>query len=170
MDGAGADPHRLRERGRGRQHDRHPHHPVRAAAVVWREQRRCHARRPELGAGKPGRAEAAAWRAGLHNTVCLGSIGAVFLLFAPQIIQLFTSDPDVAQYGVRCLRIVSAGFLFYGYAMVLTASFTPLAWLPAHPPGFGPTGVFIAVSVAFSTMAFVSGWLFSKGTWKTNRI
>jgi putative MATE family efflux protein len=144
-----------------------------------------------LGAGKPDRAEAAAWKAGLYNTVCLGTVGAIFLLFAPQLIDLFTSDPEVAQYGIRCLRIVAAGFLFYGYAMVLTASFNgagdtrtptlinlaclwmweiPLAWALAHPFGFGPTGVFIAVSVAFSTMALVSGWLFSKGMWKTKRI
>ena len=27
-----------------------------------------------LGAGKPDRAEAAAWRAGLYNTICLGAI------------------------------------------------------------------------------------------------
>jgi Na+-driven multidrug efflux pump len=100
-------------------------------------------------------------------------------------------DPDVARYGIACLRIVSAGFLFYGYAMVLIASFNgagdtrtptwislaclwmweiPLAWVLARPLGFGPTGVFIAVSVAFSTMAFVSGWLFSKGRWKTRRV
>ena len=144
-----------------------------------------------LGAKKPDRAEAAAWKAGMYNTICLGTVGAIFLLFAPQIVSLFTMDPEVALYGVRCLRIVSAGFLFYGYAMVLTASFNgagdtrtptlinlvclwmweiPLAWALAHPFGFGPTGVFIAVSVAFSTMAFVSGWLFSKGMWKTKRV
>jgi hypothetical protein len=46
----------------------------------------------------------------------------------------------------------------------------PLAWALAHPLGFGPTGVFVAVSVAFSTLAFVSGYLFSKGTWKTKRV
>jgi putative MATE family efflux protein len=144
-----------------------------------------------LGAGKPDRAEAAAWKAGMYNTICLGTVGVIFLLFAPQLIGLFTTDPEVAQYGVRCLRIVAAGFLFYGYAMVLTASFNgagdtrtptlinlvclwlweiPLAWTLAHPFGFGPTGVFIAVSVAFSTMAVVSGWLFSKGMWKTKRV
>ena len=144
-----------------------------------------------LGANKPDRAEAAAWKAGMYNTICLGTVGAIFLLFAPQIVSLFTMDPEVALYGVRCLRIVSAGFLFYGYAMVLTASFNgagdtrtptlinlvcmwlweiPLAWALAHPFGFGPTGVFIAVSVAFSTMAFVSAWLFSKGQWKTKRV
>jgi putative MATE family efflux protein len=144
-----------------------------------------------LGAGKPDRAEAAAWKAALYNTICLGTVGAIFLIFAPLLISLFTTDPDVARYGVGCLRIVSAGFLFYGSAMVLTASFNgagdtrtptlihlvclwlweiPLAWALAHPLGFGPTGVFIAVSVAFSTMAFVSGWLFARGTWKTKRI
>jgi hypothetical protein len=31
-------------------------------------------------------------------------------------------------------------------------------------------GVFIDVSLAFSTMAFVSGWLFAKGGWKTQRV
>ncbi len=72
-----------------------------------------------LGAGKPDRAEAAAWKVGLYNTIFLGSIGLIFLLFAPFIISFFTRDPDVARYGVSCLRIVSAGFLFYGYAMVV---------------------------------------------------
>jgi putative MATE family efflux protein len=144
-----------------------------------------------LGAGKPDRAEAAAWRAGMYNTICLSIVGAVFLLFAPQLIQFFTDDPEVARYGVGCLRIVSAGFLFYGYAMVLTAAFNgagdtrtptliniaclwlweiPLAWALAYPLGLGPTGVFVAVSVAFSTMALVAGWLFSKGMWKTKRV
>jgi hypothetical protein len=30
--------------------------------------------------------------------------------------------------------------------------------------------VSIAVSVAFSTLALVSAWLFSKGSWKTQRV
>ena len=144
-----------------------------------------------LGAGKPDRAEASAWRAGLYNTICLASIGLVFLLFAPILIRIFTSDPIVGSYGVHCLRIVSAGFLFYGYGMVLTSAFNgagdtrtptlinlfslwiveiPLAWFLAYPVGLGPTGVFIALSVGFSTLAFISAWIFSKGAWKTGRV
>src|SRR5689334_2894294 len=76
-----------------------------------------------LGAGHPERAEAAAWRAARYNTYCLGSVGVLFLLLAPQLIAQFTADPEVAPYGVRCLRIVAAGFLFYGFGMVLTQSF-----------------------------------------------
>lgn len=144
-----------------------------------------------LGAGKPERAEAAAWKAGLYNTIFLGSVGVCFLLFAPWLIAIFTSDPDVARYGVDCLRIVSFGFAFSGYGMVLTQAFNgagdtrtptwinlvvlwlweiPLAWLLATSGGFGPTGAFIAVSIAFITLTAVSSWLFSKGHWKTQRV
>jgi putative MATE family efflux protein len=144
-----------------------------------------------LGAGKPDRAEASAWKAGLYNTICLGTIGAVFLLFAPIIVRIFTSDAAVGSVGVQCLRIVSAGFLFYGYGMVLTAAFNgagdtrtptvinlvslwilelPLAWLLAHSAGLGPSGSFVAMSVGFSTLAFLSAWIFSKGHWKTRHV
>jgi putative MATE family efflux protein len=144
-----------------------------------------------LGAGKPERAEAAAWTAGRYNTYCLGAIGLVFLLFAPQLVAVFTGDAEVAGHATHSLRIVAAGFLFYGYGMVLTAAFNgagdtrtptlinlgcmwawelPLAWALAYPLGFGPTGVFIAMSVAFSTLAFVAAWLFSRGTWKTKKV
>jgi putative MATE family efflux protein len=144
-----------------------------------------------LGAGKPERAEQAAWRAARYNTICLTIVGAIFLLFAPTIIGAFTSDAEVAGYGVRALRIVAAGFIFYGYGMVLTQAFNgagdtrtptlihllclwcweiPLAWILAHPLGFGPTGVFVAASVAFSTLAVVSAWLFSRGSWKLKRV
>ena len=144
-----------------------------------------------LGAGKPDRAEAAAWKAGLYNTIFLGTISLVFLIFAPWLIAIFTSDPEVAGYGVRCLRIVAIGFAFSGYGMVLTQAFNgagdtrtptwinlcclwlweiPLAWFLATTGGFGPTGAFIAVSIAFFTLAIVSSWLFSKGHWKTQRV
>ena len=144
-----------------------------------------------LGAGKPDRAEAAAWRAGLYNTGCLALVGTMFLLFAPQLVRIFSSDPTVIGYGVRCLRIVATGFPFYGYGMVLTQSFNgagdtrtptlihlvslwmleiPLAWVLARPLGFGPTGVFIAVSVAFSALAVLSATMFKQGRWKTKRV
>jgi putative MATE family efflux protein len=144
-----------------------------------------------LGAGRADRAEESAWRAGFYNTMCLAVVGLVFLLFAPLLVSIFSSDPDVIRHGVRCLRIVATGFLFYGYGMVLTSAFNgagdtrtptlvyllclwcwelPLAWALAYPGGLGPTGVFVAVSVAFSTLALVAGHLFRQGTWKTRRV
>jgi putative MATE family efflux protein len=144
-----------------------------------------------LGAGRPDRAEAAVWTASRYSTVYLAAVGLVFLVLSPTLVSFFTRDPEVAAYGARCLRIIAAGFLFYGSGMVLTAAFNgagdtrtptlinvlclwlweiPLAWTLAYPAGFGPTGVFIAVAVAFATLAVVSAWLFRLGHWKSRRI
>ncbi len=141
-----------------------------------------------LGAGKPDRAERAVWRAGFYNMICLGIVGLLFVIFARQIIHLFTSDPEVAYYGVDCLRIVAYGFLFYSYGMVLTQSFNgagdtwtptiinlfvfwlwelPLGYLLAIVFGIGPRGVFLAIMIAFSTLALVSVLVFRRGKWKT---
>jgi len=141
-----------------------------------------------LGAKKPERAERAVWRAGFYNMIFLGCVGLVFVIFARQIIWLFTSDPAVMPYGVDCLRIVACGFLFYAYGMVLTQSFNgagdtwtptilnlfvfwlwelPLAYVLAIKFHFGPRGVFLAITIAFSTLAIVSALFFRRGKWKT---
>jgi putative MATE family efflux protein len=140
-----------------------------------------------LGAGRPDRAEKAVWRASLYNLMFLGGIGLVFVVFAGPIVRAFNSDPIVVGYGTNALRIISAGFLFYAFGMVISQSFNgagdtktptlinlfcfwmweiPLAWVLAKPVGMGPTGVFIAVLAGFSTMAVVSALLFRRGTWK----
>ena len=46
----------------------------------------------------------------------------------------------------------------------------PLAWVLAYPLNLGPTGVFTAVSVAFSALAFVSALVFRTGRWKTRSV
>lgn len=141
-----------------------------------------------LGARNPERAERAVWLAGFYNMIFLGIVGLVFVIFAPQIVWLFTSDPAVSPYGIECLRIVACGFLFYAYGMVLTQSFNgagdtwtptiinlfvfwlwelPLAYVLAVTLHFGPRGVFLAMTIAFSTLAVVSAFFFRRGKWKT---
>jgi len=144
-----------------------------------------------LGAGHPDRSERAVWRASLYNLVFLGSAGFLFVLFGEPIVRWFSPDPEVVAHGSHALRIVSAGFLFYAYGMVVTQSFNgagdtrtptlinlfcywlleiPLGWVLARPLGMGPTGVFVAVLVAFSTTAVVSVLLFRRGTWKRKKV
>ena len=144
-----------------------------------------------LGAGKPDRAEEAVWKAGFYNLCFLGTIGAIFVLFAPALVSLFTSDPAVAVHAVSCLRVVASGFLFYAYGMVLTQSFNgagdtftptiinlvvfwlweiPLAYVLAVHLGLGPSGVFWSITIAFSTLAIVSALIFRRGHWKTRKI
>jgi putative MATE family efflux protein len=140
-----------------------------------------------LGAGRPDRAERAVWRASFYNLVFLGIAGLLFVAFADPIVRGFSSDPGVVAHGASALRIVSAGFLLYAYGMVVTQAFNgagdtwtptlinlgcywlleiPLGWVLAKPFGFGPTGVFISILVAFSTMAVVSVLLFRRGRWR----
>src|SRR4029450_4613579 len=140
-----------------------------------------------LGGGDPQRAERAVWQAGFYNMIFLGAVGLFFILFAPQIIWFYTDDPNVAKYGVDCLRIVAYGFLFYAYGMVLGQSFNgagdtwtptiinlfvfwlweiPLAYVLGVYAGLGPRGVFFATTIAFSTLAVVSAIVFRRGRWK----
>lgn len=140
-----------------------------------------------LGAGDPTRAERAVWLAGKYNAAFLGAIGVLFVIFAPAITTLFTTDPNVHEIATNALRIMSLGFVFYAYGMVLTSAFNgagdtwtptwinlavfwlweiPLAWFLSHVLGWGPRGAFVAVLVAFSTLAVVSAVLFRRGTWK----
>ena len=141
-----------------------------------------------LGAKNPDRAEASVWTAGKYNATVLGLISVVFVVFAPQIVSIYTNDPRVAPYATGCLRIVSTGFVFFAYGLVFTQSFNgagdtwtptwinlccfwllqiPLAWLLAIRMEMGPNGVFIAMTAAFSLLAVVSGVIFRRGWWKT---
>jgi putative MATE family efflux protein len=144
-----------------------------------------------LGARKPERAEAAVWVACRYNLWFLGIIGAIFVLFAPQIVAIYTSDPVVASGAVACLRIVSLGFPLFAYGMVLTQAFNgagdawtptwinlacfwmwqmPLAYALALASGWGPSGVYWAVMIAFSTLAVISTIVFRRGMWKTRQV
>ena len=76
-----------------------------------------------LGAGHPDRARSAVWRTGLWNMLFLGSVGIVFIVFAPWIIGLFTQDPAVVPVAVNCLRIFSCGNIAFAYGMVLMQAF-----------------------------------------------
>jgi Na+-driven multidrug efflux pump len=144
-----------------------------------------------LGAKKPERAEKSVWIAGRYNFFFLGFIGLLFVIFAKSIIGIFTKDPSIFPYGVQCLRIVSSGFLFYAYGMVLTQAFNgagdtwtptiinlfcfwfweiPIGYALAEKFSFGPAGVFLAITIAFSTLAVVSAWIFRKGKWKERKV
>ncbi len=75
-----------------------------------------------LGAGKPERGEEAVWRAAFYNVIFLGTAGLLFITLANPIAHVFTRDPAVASVATDCLRIISYGYLFYAYGMVLTVS------------------------------------------------
>lgn len=121
----------------------------------------------------------------------MGLVTLIFLVFPHQIADFFAPAPDVRVYAVRALRIISSGYLFYGVGMVMVSAFNgagdtktptrinffafwlfqiPLAWFLSMKLALGPTGVFIAIPVAETSIAIAAFLLFKKGRWKTVRI
>lgn len=144
-----------------------------------------------LGAGHPDRARNAVWRTGLWNMIFLGSVGIVFIVFAPWIIRLFTSDPAVVPTAINSLRIFSCGNIAFAYGMVLLQAFNgagdtvtptyvnlvgfwiveiPLAWWLAMHTRMRVNGVFASVVVAESVIVLLSIILFRQGKWAKQRI
>jgi putative MATE family efflux protein len=144
-----------------------------------------------LGAKQPDRAERAVWMAAGYNMIFLTTVSVFFFAFAPGIIGIFSKDPNVLANGVRCLRVICLGYVFFAYGMVIGQAFNgagdtrtptimnafcfwvfqiPLGYLLARTFGFGPTGVFIAQSSSFSLVAIVSIIIFRRGKWKEVQI
>lgn len=144
-----------------------------------------------LGAGHPQRAEKSVWRAAFFNMCFLGIVTVLFFTLASPILNVFTTDQAVLQNGIQCLQIVSLGYVFYAYGMVINQSFNgagdtrtptilsfftfwvlqiPLAFLMAKLLHIGPLGVYLAISIAESIMAIVAIMIFRQGRWKGVKI
>lgn len=144
-----------------------------------------------LGAGLPDRAEKSVYRSAFLNMLFLGFITIVFYTLAGPIVRIYTDDPAVLESGMQCLKIVSLGYIFYAYGMVIIQSFNgagdtltptivnifgfwlfqiPFAYFMAIVLEFETTGAYIAIVTAESAMAIASIIIFRRGKWKHVKI
>lgn len=144
-----------------------------------------------LGARNPGRADASVWVTSRINLAFLGTLGGLFVIFAPDIVALFAAEVEVSEIAVRALRIVSLGFPLYAFGMVLSQAFNgagdtwtptwlnlavfwtleiPLAWFLARGLELGPDGAFWAITVAFSVLAGAAALVWRRGRWRTREV
>ncbi|WP_299117307.1 MATE family efflux transporter [uncultured Winogradskyella sp.] len=144
-----------------------------------------------LGAKKPDRAEQSVWKTGKYSAVFMGIVSVIYLLFAPQIVGLFSQEAEVVKNGALCLRIIAAGYIFYGYGMVVINAFNgagdtktptwinficfwlfqlPFAYLMALTFDFGPLGVFLAITLAEVLIVVLGIVWFKKGYWKSVKV
>ena len=129
-----------------------------------------------LGAGKPDRAERSVWVTGFTNMVFFGGVTVVFTVFAEPMIRIFTHEEAALRYGTDALRFISYGYIFYAYGMVMVAAFNgagdtltptlinlccywlfqiPLAYTLAFHTSLGARGIFLAITIAETTIAVV---------------
>jgi putative MATE family efflux protein len=140
-----------------------------------------------LGAKQPDRAEQSVWRASFFNAVFLAVVSLGFLIFAPQLVGVFSSDPQVVRYGASCLRIISCCYVLWAYGEVIVQAFngagdtwTPtwinffVYWIVQLPLAFvlsmrfhiGPNGAYYAILVAEVLLSLIAIYIFKRGKWK----
>lgn len=144
-----------------------------------------------LGAGEPGRAEAAVWRIGWMNMAFTLAVSVGFFGWHDEIIGLFTRDAGVIAIGGEWLSILAYSYFVYGWWMVAVQAFNgagdtmtptwinlvffwmiqiPLAWALALPLGMAHSGVFWGVFVSETSVGMFTLWLFSRGRWKSVKV
>jgi Na+-driven multidrug efflux pump len=144
-----------------------------------------------LGAKQPERAEISVIKTAKYSAIFMFTVSLLFLFGAGWIVSFFSNDPVVVGYAVDALRIISAGYVFYGIGMVMINAFNgagdtwtptwinlavfwafqiPLAYMLAKVFKMGPVGVFIAIPVAEVMVTVVAIILFRRGKWKLKKI
>ncbi|WP_010517245.1 MATE family efflux transporter [Croceivirga radicis] len=144
-----------------------------------------------LGAKKAERAERSVWITGKYNAFFMGLVSLVYLFFSETILRWFNTNSVVVENGSLCLKVMAAGYVFYAYGMVMTQAFNgagdtqtptrinlfafwlfqlPLAYALALCLGFGPVGVFMAITLAEVLLVILAFYWFKKGTWKTVQV
>ena len=124
---------------------------------------------------------------GQYRVDFLGLVMVVFLVLGGPLVSFFSDRPDTTRHGVDALRIISYGYIFYAWGMVMTQAFNgagdtmtpsrinlvcfwclqiPLAWALSQKIELGPSGVFWSVALAESVLAVVSIAVFRRGRWK----
>lgn len=140
-----------------------------------------------LGAKQPERAEQSVWRASFFNAVFLAVVSVTFFIFAPQLVGLFSNDPQVIRYGASCLRIISVCYVLWAYGEVVVQAFNgagdtwtptiinlfvywvvqlPVAYFLSFHFGFGPNGVYYAILLAEMLLSIIAIYVFRRGRWK----
>lgn len=144
-----------------------------------------------LGAGQPERAEKSVWRAAFLTFCFFAIVSITFFVFGEQLMRFFIQDEPAVQAGTLCLHVLAIGYVFFAYGMIITQAFNgagdtstptyinlvvfwaiqiPLAYLLSKYFLMGPLGVYIAIGLAETILAFISIYIFKKGKWKLIKV
>ncbi|MCD0488666.1 MATE family efflux transporter [Pedobacter sp. MC2016-14] len=144
-----------------------------------------------LGANEIIRAERSVITTAKFSVTYMTTIMIISLLAAEPIMWFFTNNNHVHDIATRAIRILSAGYIFYGIGMVLINAFNgagdtktptwvnffgfwlfqiPLAYTLSIHFKLGPTGVFLAIPIAEAAITIASIILFKRGRWKTIKV
>ena len=140
-----------------------------------------------LGAGYPGRAERGSWQAVGLSTALMVICSAAVLVWAEEIVHIFSTEPDIVEMTSLFMRIAAAGYVVLGVGAVLGQSLSgagdtvppmviglvagwlvtlPLAYLLPEFTDIGVLGIRWALVVGMVVMAIATLFYFRLGRWK----
>jgi putative MATE family efflux protein len=140
-----------------------------------------------LGAGKPDRAQKATWQAVLYYEYISIPLAVLFLIFAPDIVRIFNSNPEVISIGSSFIRYVAVTFPFIAFSLVLSEAMNgagdtktptvlnaigqlgfriPFAYICALGLKMGHNGIWLGINASdiFQGIAMIIA--FQSGHWK----
>jgi putative MATE family efflux protein len=144
-----------------------------------------------LGAKEVDRAEKSVLITTKYNVIFMSFVTLLFMLFAASIIRIFSADEKVIGFGAQSLRIIGAGYIFYGISMVMTQALNgagdtrtptyinffcfwlfqiPLAYFLSSYLHLNALGAFLAIPIAQGLVAIVAWYYFKKGKWKEVKV
>src|ERR1035437_1847519 len=118
-------------------------------------------------------------------------VSICFIVFAKPILQLFSNDPVVLQYGIYYLRLMGLVLPFFGVGLNIQSAFNgagstgtptfvtfisliliriPLALLLPAIPAMGKNGVFMAVAISMAVYTAIYIILYNQGSWINKEI
>jgi putative MATE family efflux protein len=144
-----------------------------------------------LGAKNFQRAEESVMKTAKYSAVLMGLVSVFLISAAGPLVGFFTKDPVVFNHGVDALRIISAGFIFYGVGMVFIQAINgagdtgtptrlnfvcfwllqlPFAYFLALYLKLGAAGAIVAVPVSHGILSVIAWLYFKKGRWKEVKV
>ncbi|MBK6820323.1 MAG: MATE family efflux transporter [Bacteroidetes bacterium] len=144
-----------------------------------------------LGAQEINRAKLSVMLTAKYNAYFMAFVTLLFVIFPVPIISFFTEEKEVIEYGVSALRIIGAGYIFYGIGMVMMQALNgagdtrtptiinfvcfwliqiPLAYLLSTYFQYGPIGVFVSIPIAETLIAIIAYFVFKKGKWTQKQV
>jgi len=142
-----------------------------------------------LGTDNPKRAARAGWLASGLYLAFLSILGSIFIIFASEIMSIFTDAPEVVKLGASYLRFFSVSFLLLAFSIVLGRALNgagdtlspmiitgisflvlriPLALYLARRQGV--VGIWLAMAISNFVHGSITCYWFKQGKWKQKRV
>lgn len=144
-----------------------------------------------LGAGRPARAARGAWMAAWMDVGLMVLLGGALVLFAPLLMGVFTTEPNVITIGSRMLRITCGFYVFVAPSIVLGRALqgagdtltpmvltlvalwgvqVPLAVVLSRLITPSTDGIWWAIAIAVTIHGLLVSVCFQRGRWKQRMV